>query len=231
MSTRQRAYAAALLSSLIFSAVSQAAPIIGARASTTIPFPPESQEGTDISNIVNGSGLFDANTFLPLYSTAALHSAAEPDSVFAGDGPGSITFDLGGLFDLDGMAIWNLNGGGGGGVKDLSILGSTDGITFRSISGAPNHFAIGADAASEAAELFSFFTTASFVRFDIASSYGFIPLGSFGLSEAMFTGTQTATPVPLPPSFAMLGGGIGMLFLMRWRRRSPLTARLQLAAC
>jgi len=125
---------------------------------------------------------------------------------------GSITFDLGGLYDLDGMAIWNFNGFNLVGVKDVSIFASTDGINFTPIDGAPTQFAIGANAAPEAAELFSFTRTASFVRFDVLSAYGNF---DFGLSEVMFTGSAV---VPEPSGVALVVSGMVTL-LARVRRR------------
>jgi hypothetical protein len=191
----------------------RAAPIVGVIAST--PVPPGG--GSDISHIVDGSGLFDPGTGLPIYTTAAMHGRAGADSTFASGGAvpvtsGSITFDLGGLFALDGMAIWNFNGSNLVGVKDVNVLGSTDGINFTPIDGAPAQFAIGANSAAEAAELFSFSRTASFVRFDVLSAYGNF---DFGLSEVMFTGT----PVVPEPSGVALGVSGMVMLLGRVRRR------------
>jgi hypothetical protein len=41
-----------------------------------------------------------------------------------------ITFNLGELFALDGLAVWNFNGFNQVGVQDVIVLGSTDGINF-----------------------------------------------------------------------------------------------------
>jgi hypothetical protein len=108
------------------------------------------------------------------------------------------------------MAVWNFNGFNQTGVKDLTILGSRDGINFAPIAGAPSHFAIGANGASELAELFSFSSTASFVRFDILSTYGVF---DFGLSEVMFTG---APSVPEPSGVILAASG--MVTLLAFRR-------------
>jgi hypothetical protein len=181
----------------------------------TTPVPPGG--ASDISHIVDGSGLFDPGTGLPIYTTAAMHGRAGADSTFVSGGAvpvtsGSITFDLGGLYALDGMAIWNFNGFNLVGVKDVIVLGSTDGINFTPIDGAPIQFAIGANSAPEAAELFSFSRTASFVRFDVLSAYGNF---DFGLSEVMFTGTPV---VPEPSGVALAVSGMVML-LAQVRRR------------
>jgi hypothetical protein len=121
-------------------------------------------------------------------------------------------FDLRGLYALDGMAVWNFNGFNLDGVKDLVVLGSTDGINFTPIVGAPTQFAIGANGAAEAAELFSFSRTASFVRLDVLSNYGSF---DFGLSEVMFTGSAV---VPEPSEFALDAGGLVTLLTCVRRR-------------
>ena len=203
-----------LLSGLLSAAGLRAAPIMGVIATT--PVPPGG--ASDISHIVDGSGLFDPGTGLAIYTTGAMHGRAAADSTFVSGGAvpvtsGSITFDLGGLYDLDGMAIWNFNGFNQDGVKDVIVLGSTDGVSFTPIDGAPTHFAIGANGAAEAAELFSFSRTASFVRLDVLSAYGNF---DFGLSEAMFTGTAV---VPEPSCCALgLSGMVTLLARARRRR-------------
>jgi len=205
--------ATALLCGLLSPVGLRAAPIMGVIATT--PAPPGG--ASDISHIVDGSGLFDPVTGLSIYATGAMHGRAAADSTFVSGGAvpvtsGSITFDLGGLYELDGMAIWNFNGFNLDGVKDVIVLGSTDGINFTVIPGAPTQFAIGANGAAEAAELFSFSSTASFVGFSVLSTYGNF---DFGLSEVMFTGTRV---VPEPSGVALTVSGIVTL-LARVRRR------------
>jgi hypothetical protein len=120
------------------------------------------------------------------------------------------------LYDLDGMAVWNFNGFNLDGVKDVNILGSTDGVSFTLIDGAPAQFAIGANSAAEAAELFSFSRTAHFVRFDVLSAYGSF---DFGLSEVMFTGSAL---VPEPSGLVLAASGTATLLALA-RRRRPVT--------
>jgi len=211
MSTRRYTIArTALLSGLFSCAGLRAEPIAGVTASTPI----EPGGGSDISNIVDGSGLFDPGTGLPIYTTGAMHGRAGADSTFVSGGAvpvtsGSITFDLGGLYALDGMAVWNFNGFNLVGVKDVNILASIDGINFTLVEGAPTQFAIGANAAAEPAELFAFSRTASFVRLDVLSNYGTF---DFGLSEVMFTGSPV---VPEPSSLVLVASGIVTLVLSR----------------
>jgi len=211
----------ALLSGLLFIPRLHAAPIVGVIASTSVP----AGGGSDISHIVDGSGLFDGSSGLPIYTIGALHGVAFADSTFVSGGAvsvtkGSITFDLGGLYALDGMAVWNFNGFNSStvGVKDLSILNSIDGVNFTPMGGAPNHFRIGTVGGPERAELFSFASTASFVRFDVSSTYG---NSDFGLSEVMFTGTPPASAVPAPSSIVLFACGLAMLLLVRRHRSAP----------
>jgi len=214
MSTRQYLIVqTALLSALLSASCLQAAPIVGVIASTDVP----PGGATDITHIVDGSGLFDPGTGLPIYATGAMHGRAAADSTFVSGGAvpvtsGTITFNLGGLYALDGMAVWNFNGFNLVGVKDVIVLGSTDGINFTTIAGVPTQFAIGANAAAEPAELFSFSRTASFVRFDVLSAYGNF---DFGLNEVMFTGTPV---VPEPSGVALSLSGM-VILLARVRRR------------
>jgi hypothetical protein len=183
-----------------------AAPIAGVTVSTTFASPADS--GSVIQNVVNGSGLSS-------YTTGAAHAAGVPENAWAASGPvtGTITFDLGGIFDLDGMAVWNFNSNNIYGIARLTIDGSLDGNSYAPIAGAPTNFAIGALGAAELAELFSFTATAHFVRFNVASSHGG---PGIGLSEVMFTGTAAA--VPEPGTLALLGLGLAGLGLSRRRK-------------
>ena len=204
----------ASLGGLLLTSGLRAAPIVGVIATTDVP----PGGASDISHIVDGSGLFDPATGLPIYTTGATHGRAAADSTFVSGGAvpvtsGSITFNLGGLFALDGLAVWNFNGFNQDGVKDVIVLGSTDGINFTPIDGAPAQFAIGANAAPELAQLFSFSNTASFVRFEVLSTYGTF---DFGLSEVMFTGSPV---VPEPSSVAL--GVSAIVTLLAMVRRRP----------
>jgi hypothetical protein len=61
----------------------RAAPIMGVIATT--PAPPGG--ASDISHIVDGSGLFDPVTGLSIYATGAMHGRAAADSTFVSGAP------------------------------------------------------------------------------------------------------------------------------------------------
>lgn len=195
------------LSTLLAVAALQAnaAPIAGVTVTTTFADPGDA--GSLIANIVNGSGLSS-------YTTGATHDAGDPTNawVAAGSTTGTITFDLGGVFNLDGMAVWNFNATNAYGINGLTIDGSLDGITYSPLAGAPTSFAIGASSASESAQVFSFTATTQFVRFTVISSHG---EPGVGMSEVMFTGAAAA--VPEPGSIAVLG--LGLFGVAAFRRR------------
>ena len=198
----QRKGALFCLALALFTAAStmQAAPITAVVASTDMG----TSGVTLLSHIVDGSGL-------SAYNFSATHAAGDPTNDWVSLAvTGTITFNLGGLHNLDGMAVWNFNTANIFGVQALTVAGSTDGVNFSAIAGAPSVFAIGQFFAPESAQLFSFSTTASFIRFTITSNYG--ALTGTGLSEVMFD------TVPEPASCALLGAGLAALAYLRRRR-------------
>ena len=158
----------------------------------------------DITHIVDGSGL-------SAYNFSATHAAGDGTNDWNGlNVTGTVTFNLGGLYNLDGMAVWNFNSINSRGVNAVTVTGSTDGVTFLAIAGAPTSFLQQFASAAEPAQIFSFSTTASFIRFTITSNFG-SPNGS-GLNEVMFDA------VPEPASCALLGAGLAALAYLRRRR-------------
>ncbi len=179
----------------------QAALINGVTVSTDMG----SNRGSDINNMVNGSGL-PGN----IPSLTGIHDRGSITNNWAssiGVRTGNITFNLNGTYSLAGFSLWNFNAFSFVGVKDVNVLRSTDGITFTTVTGAPTQFAIGAESAPESPEQFSFApVTASYVRFQVLSNYGSPSLT--GLSEVQFDGTPAATSVPEP--FTILGTLTGL---------------------
>ena len=161
---------------------------------------------TNITHVIDGSGLSS-------YAPDATHAIAQANNswVSANGTAGQITFDLGSVFAIDGMAVWNFNNVSTFGVNRVNVLSSLDGVTYSPIAVAPDNFGIGASSAPELAQLFSLTTTAEFIRFNILSSYGGL---NVALSEVMFTGTAT---VPEPATFGLVGIGIATAAFLKDR--------------
>lgn len=140
---------------------------------------------SNLDNTINGGGLED------FPSLTATHEATNPfNSFLATNEEGSIDFDLGGSFNIDGFTFWNINGPGPGmaGIQDVVVSFSVDGTTFTPIDGSPTTFAQAMGPTSPA-ESFTFTTIiASFIRFDVTSNYG-DPGGLIAFAEVAFSGS------------------------------------------
>ncbi|MEL6810508.1 MAG: HYR domain-containing protein, partial [Bacteroidota bacterium] len=151
--------------------------------------------GTVISNTFDGSGL----SAFP--SLTATHEATTPANSFASSTTsGTIVFDLGGLFSVDGLSFWNQNDGGPGGsgtsgIQNIILSSSTDGVTFSPIAGSPTVFAQVPGSGPEAPEAFSFTSvTSSFIRLEVIDNYG----DTFaGFGEIAFSGIPLAGNPPM----------------------------------
>nr|WP_321237448.1 discoidin domain-containing protein [uncultured Psychroserpens sp.] len=152
-------------------------------ATTTL----SAQFGSSLDNTINGAGL---DVFPTLSGT---HGGTNPGNAFyATNNTGTIDFDLGGSFLVDGLTFWNTNAPGPGatGIQGVIISSSEDGTNFTPISGAPSTFAQ-VVTPSSAAEQFSFTeVTASFIRFDILSNHG-DPGNLVAFAEVAFSGVET----------------------------------------
>ena len=192
MLNQKHAIAAALLAT---SCASHASVVTGVTASTNLG----TNFGSNITHITDGTGLSS-------YSLSATHNAGTTGNAWVGRSTvGTIDFNLHGSYALTTLAVWNLNANFPSyGIKALTISSSIDGITYTSLAGAPTVFAMGASNTSELAEIFSLgvATTASYVRFSVASNYGG---AAAAMSEVMFDTTPIATTVPEPASLALVG--------------------------
>lgn len=169
--------------------------------------------------IVDGSGL-----------TGSQHALAYPANGISnswltarGDTEWRIIFDLGAVYDLSLLHIWNFNywGATNSGAQDVGILTSVDlagwsapwDVVFEKATGSDGYEGFTIDAAGLA--------PARYIQFDIASNFGTLFLGQngynlVGLSEVQFYGT----PVPEPSSLLLLGAGLaGVALVGRARRR------------
>lgn len=118
---------------------------------------------------------------------------------------GSVTFDLGNVFDLDAMAMWgsvNLFS-----VQNFDLFASLTGAegSFVSLGSFFQNLEIGTDPA----QVFNFnTTTAQFIRMDIKDSYS--PL-NVGIGEVAFK-TADVTPEPVPEPMTVFGAATALGF-------------------
>jgi hypothetical protein len=143
------------------------------------------QFGSSLASTIDGSGL----TSFP--ALTGDHEATNPfNSFLATNDTGSIDFDLGGNYRVEGLTFWNENGPGPGGtgIQDVVISSSIDGINFTPIAGAPMMFTQVMSPISPA-EQFSFTAvSAKHIRFDVVSNYGDMG-GLVAFAEVAFEGT------------------------------------------
>ncbi len=167
-------------------------------------------------NLINGSGL-----------TGATHDAGFANMWMTnlGVNQASLTFDLGDVYALNGVSLWNYNFGNPAefmstilrGVKDFSIFVSRDGTSYARALDA--RLALGTGQAL-AAQNFTLAGEARFVRIDILSNHA---EGTYaerdwasGLSEVRFSGNA----VPEPATWAMMVAGFGLAGAGLRRRRT-----------
>jgi len=169
-------------------------------ATTTL----SAQFGSSLDNAINGAGL-DA-----FPSLSASHEATTPGNSFlATNEPGSIDFDLGGSYLVDGLSFWNENGPGPGGtgIQEVVVSSSEDGVTYTPIAGSPTTFSR-VMAPTSPAESFSFTAvTASFIRFDVMSNYG-DPGNLVAFAEVAFSGTAYEQQLSLQPGWSIISSYI-----------------------
>lgn len=174
--------------------------------------------GLAAERMINGSGLTGAGTVFG----AGVHDgdAGTTQWLVAGP-PQTVTFNLGGNYNLDGLHVWNAFGNGvtNRGVQDVTILVSPDGdvsnlVSIGSFTFTEADFADNPNYAGELVDLSSFALAdnARLIRFNITSNYGNATRTS--LAEVQFSGVV----IPEPSSFALLLGGLG-LFAGRRRRQ------------
>lgn len=199
---------------LVPAAEASASRIVLAGASTNMG----SGSGTFLVNTINGVGL----TALDL---TANHASTIPSNSWVSivaTLTGNVTFDLGGLYSVDGFSFWNQNNGGPGalgstGINRVSVLSSLDGITFSFVPGAPVSFAQVMVSGPVGPEIFGFAPVlANFMRFEILSNHGFA--GQTGFAEVGFNGV---TEVPEPATLSLLGAGLAYAAARRRKRAQP----------
>ncbi len=190
--------------------------------------------GTDrrvASNLVDGSGMSGfaleragnlINTTNRTMWLAAAGDSRSPTNIVGQ----TVTFDLGGDYELAATRIWNYNEGSGGytsrGVKLLDIAVSMDGLDFTTLAGpSGGHFALNkatgaADyVLSDMLDLDN--SWARFVRFTVVDYFGTNPSSDYvGLSEVRFY-----SAVPEPATLSAAAMALAALAGYVRRRRRP----------
>ena len=172
-------------------------------------------------NIINGAGFTEATGF---------HSNANGDNINwinsstisepNDDLPTFVTINLGSVYDLSFVKIWNWNTSNtlDAGVRDFEIsVAPTVGGDFVSLGSFVLDQATGATDTDygQVFDLSSFAAadSAQLVRLDITTNHGFSAFSLAGLSEIRFDGV----PVPEPSSIALLGVILPGVILRRRR--------------
>ncbi|MEM1237466.1 MAG: VPLPA-CTERM sorting domain-containing protein [Pseudomonadota bacterium] len=184
----------------------------------------------DVNNVINQSGLSTGYTSgVTDFSTYIATNPTEPNGTgftFAGElrtFSGNFVFDLGGLYSVSQLALWN-RGPSLQGIQDFSLYSSdTSGFaggslisSFTASAGVSN-----SAAASNGARLqvFGFAETqARFIRLEVSSVYGNCCVS---LSEVAFDGAPVSA-VPVPASLPLLA--VGFIALGALGRRKRITS-------
>lgn len=152
-------------------------------------------------NLVDGSGL-----------TGNLHGTFPNGQMWLSGAttPQSVVFDLGAVYDVSQLKVWNYNEAGDSpnpgdalvnlGANAVSVTCGTtlSGFTLGGATGTVGSitsFAKASGASGDTGETFSAPFQARYVKFDITSNHGH-PLNKVGLSEVQFVGTSTAPSQP-----------------------------------
>ena len=139
--------------------------------------------------LTNGAGLSSL-------SLAATHDANYPNMWLSGGGgpvTGTLTFDLGAVYMLTAIGIWNYNYGAvlGRGVKTMSVDISIDNVLYTTLLG-PTVIPLGTGAPIPGHVINLSAVNARYIRFSIIDNYG--DLQYTGLSEVQFN-TDGLVPV------------------------------------
>lgn len=166
-------------------------------------------------HIVDGSGLSDGKH--SLISSPGGNSW----QTISQSGTGNIVFDLGDIYDLDFLHVWNLNffsPYNGRGAHQVDILLSSDMTSWSNLGNFNFQIATAAVDDPGFTILATSWAAARYVQFDIKNNFNLYDnAGHVGLSEVQFYSIDGQTPVPEPSTALLLG--VGVLGLAGVRRK------------
>ncbi len=132
-----------------------------------------------------------------------------------------ITWDLGALYNIDTMRIWNYNEWSGvaglltaRGIHTTDVLYSADGTNYTLLNNITLNQAPGSDTV-DFSQVVPLNLEAEFIRFHNITDFPGADTGFVGLSEIQFNGTA----VPEPSILALIGMGAFALIIYAWQQR------------
>jgi hypothetical protein len=153
------------------------------------------------------SGVTDFDAYLALNPNHTFVFAGNEWFSNSGSTSAQVTYDLGGNFLIDRLALWNEEAAG---IGTLNLLYSTDNVTFLPLASGLTPTDHSPAVTSYLADLFAFApTTARYVRFDMQNCPQ--PNNSFpscAIGEVAFSAGIQQAAVPEPATMLLLGTGL-----------------------
>ena len=179
-----------------------------------------------INNTINQSGLSsnfvsgvtDFDTYLAINPTHSVLSSQNEWFTPEGIHSAQVNYDLGGIYNIDKLALWNEEASG---IGAFNISVSSDNTNFSLLSAGLMPFNNPLDS-DYLAEVFLFgSTSARYVRFDITDCPQANSIfDGCGIGEVAFSGELS--PIPVPAALPLMASALGAFGLVG-RRRNKLS--------